>query len=480
MTAPAERILVVGVDGGGSKTRAVVADATGRTLATVDGPGSAVRPGEAARSADVIAAVVRDALAAVLASGFAVDEPRDADAIVRDDAAVAATGSEPGDVAANDEEVAAASSAEAPELQAATDEATSDEATSDDATSDEDSRDAPVAPEQVAAPTADAMAETIGNVAQDVAGDDAVVDAASDRATDADAAHDVEATADTSDAGATDELAGEGSDVGTADAAVAHAADAADEAFPAPLLVPAVLYVGVAGAGRESEREALRLALAARGLADEVIVVPDAEIALDDAFGEGPGVMLIAGTGSVAFARGPSGEFRRAGGWGPVIGDEGSGAWIGRRAVNVAAASADGREPATALLDALLTAIDADDPAALIPWAAEATPARFAELAPVVLRVAANGDLRANTLLSMAIEELVLHVRTLARGLFVDERAAVPVALAGGLLAPRQPLRKRLEQRLRTAVPGAQLRQDEIQPARGAVRAALRQLGVEV
>jgi glucosamine kinase len=243
---------------------------------------------------------------------------------------------------------------------------------------------------------------------------------------------------------------------------------------------PKVLVVGVAGVGREAEREELRQALVARELADDVIVFPDAQIALDDAFSEGPGVLLIAGTGSVAFGRGPDGAFQRCGGWGPVIGDEGSGAWIGRRAVNVAAASADGREPETALVDALLTAIEADDPAAMIPWAARATPAQFAELAPVVLRVAANGDLRANTLLAMAVEELVLHVRTLARALFVDERAAVPLALSGGLLGPRAPLRKRVEQRLRAAVPGAQLRTDEVQPARGAVRHALRALGVEV
>ena len=72
-------------------------------------------------------------------------------------------------------------------------------------------------------------------------------------------------------------------------------------------------------------------------------------------------------------------------------------------------------------------------------------------------------------------------VRTLARRLFVDERAAVPVALAGGLLARGSGvLRKRTEQRLKTAVPGAQLRQDPVEPARGAVRGALKLLGVEI
>jgi glucosamine kinase len=265
----------------------------------------------------------------------------------------------------------------------------------------------------------------------------------------------------------------------SADVIAAGVRDALADAGIADARVQA-LVVGVAGAGREAERSALTHALQARGVAEELRVVPDATVALDDAFGEGPGVLLIAGTGSVAFARGPDGTFARAGGWGPVLGDEGSGAWIGRRALNAAVASADGREPETALLNALLTAVEADDPSALIPWAARATPTDFAALAPVVLRVAAAGDGRATSLLTLAVEELVLHVRTLARSLFVDERAAIPVALAGGLLARGSGLRRRLEQRLRTAVPGAQVRQEAVEPARGAVRGALRLLGVEL
>jgi len=245
-------------------------------------------------------------------------------------------------------------------------------------------------------------------------------------------------------------------------------------------VVPKVLCVGLAGVGREPEREATWQALAARELAEDVVVHTDAAIALDDAFGDGAGVLLIAGTGSVAFGRGPDGTFARCGGWGAVIGDEGSGAWIGRRALNVAAASTDGREPETALVNALLTAIEADDPAAMIRWAADATPGHFARLAPVVLQVAATGDLRANSLLSIATEELVLHVRTLMRRLFVDERAAAPVALAGGLLSRASPLRKRVEHRLKSAAPGAQVRAQDVEPARGAVRAALRSLGIEV
>jgi glucosamine kinase len=307
-------VIVIGVDGGGSKTRVVVADEQGREIVSVDGPASAVRPGHVDLSADVIAACARDALAA---------------------------------------------------------------------------------------------------------------------------------------------------------ANMTH-------------VVPKVICVGVAGVGREPEREALWQALASREIAEDVVVHTDAAIALDDAFAEGAGILLVAGTGSVAFGRGPDGTFARCGGWGPAVGDEGSGAWIGRRALNIAAAAADGREPDTALVNALLTAIEADDPSAIIPWATQATPAHFARLAPVVLQVAATGDLRANSLLSIAVEELVIHVRTLARRLFVDERASAPVALAGGLLTRGAPLRKRLEHRMKTAVPGAQVRAADVDPARGAVRGAMRFLGVEI
>lgn len=239
---------------------------------------------------------------------------------------------------------------------------------------------------------------------------------------------------------------------------------------------PSILCIGVAGVGREPERHELWQALVARQLAEDVVVHSDGTIALEDAFGDGPGILLIAGTGSVAFGRGPTGTLDRCGGWGPVFGDEGGGTWIGRRALSVVTAATDGREPETALTGAVVTGAEVETVDALVAWAAAGGPAGLAALAPAVLQCAEAGDLRANAILSFAAEELVLHVRTLARRLFTDERVAAPVALAGGLLDRRSPLRARVEHRLKSAVPGAVLDPRDIVPARGAVRVALRTL----
>jgi glucosamine kinase len=236
---------------------------------------------------------------------------------------------------------------------------------------------------------------------------------------------------------------------------------------------PSSLCVGVAGVGRDAEYSAFEEALSKRALADEVVVLPDAVIALNDAFGENAGIVLIAGTGSMAYGRGPSQKMARCGGWGPVCGDEGSGAWIGRKALSVVTGSADGREPETALLGAMLRHLELESPDELIPWAAGATPRDFAQLATPVMTVAATGDLRANSLLTLATEELVVHVRTLARQLFTDERAAVPVALAGGMLGRGSWLRRLVELRLKSAVPGMVLHAEDVVPARGAVKTAL-------
>lgn len=256
--------------------------------------------------------------------------------------------------------------------------------------------------------------------------------------------------------------------------------DALAQAALPGTLEPKVLYCGVAGIGRDLEQRTLQRALESEELAEEVIVESDGAIALFDAFSDGAGILLVSGTGSIAYGRGPDGKIRRCGGWGPDIGDEGSGAWLGRRALAVVGAAADGRERDTALVGAILTATQTSDPLELIPWAASADARALSELAPVVLATAAAGDSRANSLITLAAEELIVHVRSLAIHLFGDERASIPVAVSGGMMRKGSLLRKRIEQRLRSAVPGATLRQEEVIPERGALRAATRRIHLPV
>ena len=103
-----------------------------------------------------------------------------------------------------------------------------------------------------------------------------------------------------------------------------------------------VLFVGAAGAGREPERDELRKALRAENLAAAVVVATDIEIALAAAFDEGPGIVVSAGTGSVAVGRDRSGRQHRIGGYGWQMGDEGSGYAIGREALVAVSRAADG------------------------------------------------------------------------------------------------------------------------------------------
>ena len=114
-------------------------------------------------------------------------------------------------------------------------------------------------------------------------------------------------------------------------------------------LPAAGLICALAGAGREDARRELAAALLREAVAIRLRVVTDAEAAYQDAFGGGPGILLIAGTGSIAWGRDADGRTIRAGGWGALLGDEGSGYDLGLRALRAVLHAHDGRGPATGL-----------------------------------------------------------------------------------------------------------------------------------
>jgi glucosamine kinase len=210
----------------------------------------------------------------------------------------------------------------------------------------------------------------------------------------------------------------------------------------AGLLVGDVLVVGAAGAGREPEREELRKALRGENVASSVVVTTDIEIALAAAFADGPGIVVSAGTGSVAVGRDRVGKRHRIGGYGWQMGDEGSGYAIGRASLGAVSRAVDGRSPKTALSDRLLKATRSEDYDDLVRWAAGASPAEVAALAPHVLAVAAACDPLAQGIADYAARELSQLAICLVPKM--DISPPIPVAVTGGLLGADQPLRKTL------------------------------------
>jgi N-acetylglucosamine kinase-like BadF-type ATPase len=208
-----------------------------------------------------------------------------------------------------------------------------------------------------------------------------------------------------------------------------------------------VLYVGAAGAGREPERDELRKALRAENLAPVVAVSTDIEIALAAVFDTGPGIVVSAGTGSVAVGRDRAGKQHRIGGYGWQMGDEGSGYAIGRAALGAVSRAADGRSPRTALSERVLSASRSEGFDDLIRWAAGASPAEVASLAPHVLDVAAHGDPLAQGICDYAARELTQLAVCLVPAM--DVQPPVGVALTGGLLSSEGPLRRSVLARLR-------------------------------
>jgi glucosamine kinase len=206
-------------------------------------------------------------------------------------------------------------------------------------------------------------------------------------------------------------------------------------------LVAAHACLGLAGVDRPGVREAFYAA--APPLAS-LQLESDVHVALVGAFGHEEGALLVAGTGSIAYAVTAGGARHRVGGWGFTVGDEGSGAWLGREAVRAALHAFDGRGPATALREAIF-ARWGPDVDALLGHVRAATPRDYAAFAPDVLTAATTGDAVATKLRDEAAKHLALLACALEGRLPAGEVAfSVAGSLAKalfGLLEPQLPLR---------------------------------------
>ncbi len=236
--------------------------------------------------------------------------------------------------------------------------------------------------------------------------------------------------------------------------------------------LPDAIVVGAAGAGREEVARGLESSLRTRFPDAKVRVTDDAQIALRAAVREGPGAVLIAGTGSFAYAQRGS-EGYRAGGYGYLLGDDGSGFSIGSAALHHLLRSYDeraARDDFTRRLEAHLGTRGVADTLARVYGQPQAI-AFVASLAPLVIDAASQGERAANAIVQRAALELAEMLKSLVKRAGLNELQA-PIVFAGGLLARNSLLSFLLETRLHNDLPNMPIKKDPAPPHLGALAAA--------
>lgn len=239
----------------------------------------------------------------------------------------------------------------------------------------------------------------------------------------------------------------------------------------APPAVPssvASLCLGLAGAGRPNDRARFQAWAAGRFPGAKIQVVSDAEILLAAGAPTGPALALICGTGSIVYGRTQNGELLRAGGWGYLFGDEGSGFALGAAALRAVMRAHDGRGPATLLTSLILQRCGLTDPQNLVQriYAAETPRAEIASLSDLVEQAASQKDPVALALLNEAARELAEMTQAVYRKL---GNLPVPLALTGGVLLNSAHLAAQFHQACQTLGLCFSTIQSVHEPALGAV-----------
>ena len=232
------------------------------------------------------------------------------------------------------------------------------------------------------------------------------------------------------------------------------------------------ICIGLAGAGRTEITEPLR-DLLQHVLNCYIEIVGDNQIALHAALGNRPGVIVISGTGSMAYGRDAAGRLGRAGGWGHAISDEGSGTWIGRNAIAALFRASDESQRSSPLFAEILQSWNLPTRDALVV-AANASPVPdFASLVPIITLAAGNGEPLARSILSGAGSELATLARIAIANLF-EPASTVQVAMSGGVFRHCAQVRDAFAEQLALLWPQAAINAEIADPALGALDLARR------
>jgi glucosamine kinase len=228
-----------------------------------------------------------------------------------------------------------------------------------------------------------------------------------------------------------------------------HGVDATVQGLAAALLAaidtrpPTAVLCALAGVGDPATARAITAGLWQNGLLFPIAIVGDVLAAAAAALAEGPGLLLWAGTGSFAIARGNDGTLHRVGGRGYLLGDQGSGYDLVRRAAAAALLAVDGLGPATELTAALTAAFAAPSPVRLGAVLQRLAPGDVASRVPVVLEVAAAGDMVAHAVLEECVQALAMLGSAAVRSADL-QWAELPVAIGGGVLTGAPAIATRL------------------------------------
>ncbi len=242
-------------------------------------------------------------------------------------------------------------------------------------------------------------------------------------------------------------------------------------------VLPSAICLGIAGVDRAADEAVVRSIMKRIGYKAKILVVNDALIALEAGIGTQPGIVIVAGTGSIAYGRNANGEASRAGGWGYVLGDEGSGYWIGRLALRAVVRHADGRGRMTTLTPRLLSHFGVERAAELIQkiYHEDVPPSAIASLARYVQQSRDEGDMVAGAILNRAADELMTAATAVMSRLELAD-ADFAFVLAGGMFHAVPWLCDQLKLMLPALAPDSQTLLLDVEPALGAVRLAIAEL----
>lgn len=234
---------------------------------------------------------------------------------------------------------------------------------------------------------------------------------------------------------------------------------------------PSAVCIGMAGVDRPEDAATVRGILGRLVPRCPVVVVNDALIALEAGAPGQPGVVVIAGTGSIAYGRNADNRAARAGGWGYVLGDEGSGYWLGRQALRAVLRASDGRGPQTPLTPAVLAHYQVSRPQDLVReiYYGRFKPSTVAAAACLVEAAAAAGDEWSQQLIATGAAELSLAAMSVCDRLQLSDG---PVILAGGIFRVVPTLLAGVTAQLVAGRPAMKVRALTDEPAAGAIHFA--------